>query len=183
MRLMAKDLEGYRAACREMLRRFAEEPRPDYCERTAKATLIAPGSPDDIAAAVALAEKAVTGTEDHRWYWYFQLTKALAEYRAGHDEEALAWLDRMSDATNIVSPSGIRFSVRAMANARLGRADSALTALGRARQIMSGMQDPARTRIRDVPNLHDWVFFRVLLDEAEQRVGQATGAAPAKPNS
>src|SRR5581483_7617517 len=83
LRLYTGDVEGYRRACRELLERFGTAEQPEIAERVAKTCLLRPdaaGVPDRVE---RLADRAVAGTEQHPYYRYFRLTKALADSRAG----------------------------------------------------------------------------------------------------
>ena len=81
--LEAGDQDAYRRHCQEMLRRFGETDDPTIAERTAKICLLIPVASADLSPRVRLAERAVTGTEEHKYYRYFLLARALAHYRAG----------------------------------------------------------------------------------------------------
>ena len=80
--LEAGDQDAYRRNCQEMLRRFGETDDPTIAERTAKICMLIPVASADLPPRVRLAERAVTGTEKHKYYRYFLLVRALAHYRA-----------------------------------------------------------------------------------------------------
>ena len=177
--LAAGDVEGYRRHSREMLDRFESDPRPEVAERTSKACLLSPSPGVDLARALKLAERAVTDTERHQYYWYFMLTRGLAELRDGRDVEALSWLDRMGPRQDAAQFEGLAFCIRALACKRLGRDDDARAALAAARERMAQRPDPSRGRPYVVSTFNDWLIFEALFREAEA----AVGANPAVPDA
>ncbi len=168
------DLDAYRQVCREMLERFGNTDQPEIAERTAKTCLLIP-DPDDLERAVKLAEWATTGTEKHRFYWYFMMTRGLAEYRADRPAAAVEWLKRCQPlATG--EPARVAtwapldatvLAVLAMAHHRLGQAEDAGAALAKSRALVAeNLPDPAQGRPFG-SNWHEWLRCQVLLREAE----------------
>jgi hypothetical protein len=139
--------------------------------------LLAPGEPSDAATAataIELADQAVRGTESHRYYWYFQVCKGFAEYRAGRFDESLRWLDKAGAAAMPDAPAFHMYlhAVRAMAEYRLGRDPQARLSLEEARRAMAKCPDPARGNAYAGSDWHDWIIGRTLLREAEALVGR-----------
>jgi serine/threonine protein kinase/WD40 repeat protein/tetratricopeptide (TPR) repeat protein len=172
--LKAGKTAEYRQACREMVERFGKDSRPEFAERTAKTCLLLPDGAGQLKAALALAERAVRGTEKHQSYWYFQFVRALAEYRAGRHAAAIDWLKRVApqedrpDAATFAPFDAAAFAVLALAQHRLGRAEEARAALARARALVARHQpDPARGR-PFTSNWPDWLRCGVLVAEAEE---------------
>src|SRR5262249_8790388 len=146
-------VEGYRRACREMLARFRNTDNPEVADRTAKVCSLAPDAVSDFAPVLALADRAVTGTEKHPYRRWFVLTKGLAEYRAGHYAAPVEWLNRFSPRLNGIHWDATAFAVLAMAKHKLGSAPGAeaaqlagdaRAALNRAQAILSQKMPDAR---------------------------------------
>jgi serine/threonine protein kinase/tetratricopeptide (TPR) repeat protein len=174
LRLRIGDTEGYRRICRDVLARFGS--RAQLAERISKTCLLVPEAVSDLGPVFDLADRAVTGTEQqqHRYYRWFVQAKCLAEYRAGRDSSAVAWLTRFSPKADGMHVDAAAFSILAMAQHRLGRAEATREALGHARAILTEkMPDPRAGRpfTADFPfraiDAHDWLHAAILFREAE----------------
>jgi hypothetical protein len=182
-RLQMGDVEGYRHHCREMLQRFGSTDDPEIADRTAKACLLAPKAVGDLGPVFKLADRAVTGTENHGYNGWFLLTKGLAEYRAGHYAAVVDWLNRIAPEADAMNRDAAVLAVLAMAKYRLSLAPGAdesqligeaRAALKQAQTILAEkMPDPRAGRpfgtngpfrVGDIP---DWVRARLLTREAE----------------
>ncbi len=86
-----KDLPAYRHICADLIGRFGKSSDVKDADRTAKDCLILPSSGVNLEAAAALAEVAVTKGTNLSVYPFFELSKALAEYRQDHFAEATNW--------------------------------------------------------------------------------------------
>src|SRR5262249_12771161 len=142
----------------------------------------------EFAPVLKLADRAVTGTEQHQYYRWFVLAKGLAEYRAGHYAAAVEWLNRFSPQVDGVYYDATAFSVLAMAKNRLRLArgadgsrvaDEARAALNHAQAIISQkMPDPKAGRPWGtawpyiVDDFHDWLEAKILVHEAEKLIGK-----------
>ena len=174
VRLQFGDVEGYRRACREMLTRFGRTKDPNIAERTAKTCLLAPDAVSDLKPVTALAEQALTGTEQAWAYSWFLLARGLADYRNGRFRGALTWIEKCLAADSKRRPVPLDATaglIAAMAHHRLGRPERAAEALGKAVKLWE--QQPAG----DLgPDWDDWLRFQLLRREAEALVkGAATG--------
>jgi tetratricopeptide (TPR) repeat protein len=176
----AGDLEGYRRTCRGMLERFGDTHDPPTAERTAKACLLLPDALDaaDADRVQKLAERAVTGTEKHRFYRFFVLAKGLADYRAGRNEDAVTRLKQFSPKPNGVHWDATAFAVLALAQCRLGRADEARASLANAKAILTKMPDPVKGQPFGAGNWPDWLHAQVLCHEAEELMKKESGKKP-----
>jgi tetratricopeptide (TPR) repeat protein len=181
--LQTGKVEEYRRVCREMLTRFGNTDKPEIAERTARICSLAPEAVSDFAPVLELADRAVTGTEQHRYHRWFVLTKGLAEYRAGHYAAAVDWLNRLSPRADGAYSDALAFAVLAMAKHRLGFApganptrlnEEARAALGHAQAILSKMPDPKAGRPYgeswpfSVDTFPDWLNAQILVHEAEK---------------
>jgi eukaryotic-like serine/threonine-protein kinase len=169
--LQAGDKESYRRHCREMLRRFDATTDPILAERTAKACLLAPESDADLAPVLRLAERAVTGTERHVFYTYFQLARGLAHYRAGEFDRAIDRLNPCVTSTLYLMARVPAHLVQAMAHQRLGHAEEAGKALGKARALMAGNRFPHAEGGDFGDDWPDWLICQILYQEAETLIG------------
>jgi tetratricopeptide (TPR) repeat protein len=166
--LQRGDIRGYCRVCREMLARFSQTDDPAIAERTAKTCLLRPGAVSDIRPVRQLADRAITGTEQHKFYRYFLLTKAMADYRAGDFLNAIARVNkslsmghdaRYSGSRNPCVP-GTAYSLLAMAHHQLGHAIEARQALDQATQLMGPKYG--------VTDWLNWLGFRLVYREAEE---------------
>jgi hypothetical protein len=172
--LAAGDGEGYRRACREMLRRFGNTSQAEVAERTAKTCLLAPDAVADLDHVLKLAELAVTDTERSGYYRWFVFNKALAEYRGGQHAVAVKWLGRFAPRFYGEHIDASAFSVLAMSQHGLGRAEQAEAALTRANEILATMPDPAG----GLPFGEDWLEWlhaQILYREAQALLKKESG--------
>jgi WD40 repeat protein/tetratricopeptide (TPR) repeat protein len=169
----AGDVAGYDRIRRTLLDRYGATKDPQVAERTAKACLILPGSPDVIRRAAGLAELAL----DHRAEAggalpYFLLASGLAECRLGRldaaEERLRESLASGNQGWNLLVPANL---VLAMTLQKQGRGGEALAHCTVARTIFD----------RDVPKLdqahegdwHDLLICRALRREAESLLPDA----------
>jgi serine/threonine protein kinase/WD40 repeat protein/tetratricopeptide (TPR) repeat protein len=172
LRLRLGDRQEYRRICRQMLARFGNTDNRRIAERTAGTCALAPDSRIDPGLIVKLADRAVTGAEKHRDYPWFVLAKALAEYRAGHDAAAIAWLNRLGPQVDGVHRDAEAFAILAMANYRLASgggpntprlAEEARSALRHAEAILSQKMRPSGANYP----FPLWLRAQILCREAE----------------
>jgi serine/threonine-protein kinase len=152
--------DEYRQARRDLLRQFGATSDPYIAERTARASLLSPGSENELRTAVALARRAVDAKEttDLWIYPYFLFAQGLAEYRQGHFDSAKSIMK--SRAAEVMGPCPRL--VIAMAEYRLGHAQEARTIL--ANEIVHFDWSMGKVLGRD-----DWIWH-VLRREAESTI-------------
>ena len=165
--LEAGDPDAYRRLCQEMLRRFGETNDPVIAERTAKICLLIPVASADLPPRVRLAERAVTGTEKHNYYRYFLLARAMAHYRAGEFDRAIALLDKSFAAGARFFDPKPAYLVLAMAHHQLGQREEAEKAMKKARALMEQKGIPQEGSGDYGSGWHDWVICQLLRREAE----------------
>jgi hypothetical protein len=143
--------------------------------------MLVPRSPSELDPIVKLANRAVTGTERHDDYRWFVRAKALAEYRSGHDANAIDWLKRFSPRADGIHSDAQVFALLAMARQHLGQSAAARDDLTRAQAILAKhMPDPAAGRpFGDafpyrLNDCHDWLHARILCREACALLGVET---------
>src|SRR6476620_7133703 len=80
--------DDYRRARRALLVRFGPSADPFVAERAGRACLLAPSEGDELAAIVALVQKAVPDRQNEQWARpYFEFARGLGAYRQGHFDE------------------------------------------------------------------------------------------------
>jgi serine/threonine protein kinase/Flp pilus assembly protein TadD len=168
-------LEDYRLLCREILVTFKGTRDVAAADQMAKACLLLPDSGADLSAAGELAETAVTAGTNHPYLYYFQATKALAEYRQGHFSSALDWSGRVLEQPNRNPELDEHaYAVLAMAHDRLGQSNEARSAFLKGLQIWdSQMPHLDSGHIGSGGLWVDWISARALFREARQVVNGA----------
>jgi WD40 repeat protein len=159
------DLEGYRQHCARALAAFAGTTDANTAERTVKDCLIVPVSGIDLTAFMRLADKAIALGKESSDFPYFEFAKGLAEYRQGHFESAIDWLQK------VLSQPGVDFR-DAQADLVLGMA---LYQTGRQAEARVALEKGARITDKDLSlkDLHfgdnwpDAVRAQMLLKEAK----------------
>jgi serine/threonine protein kinase/Flp pilus assembly protein TadD len=182
LRLFLGDVEGYRRDCREMVARFQGTDDPKIADRTVKTCLLLPDAVDDLAPVFRLAERAVTGTQQHWGYRFFLLSRAMADYRAGDFAQAIDQLNRMlsrkGERWYSSDPylDGTARLFLAMAHQRLGHSEQARQALDQARRL-----GPRLSKTRGANSLGSlWdeaLRFHIVRQEAERLVKDKAKAA------
>jgi tetratricopeptide (TPR) repeat protein len=168
LHLQTGDLAGYRRICREMLNRFGDTKDPGIADLVAMTCLLIPDAVADRNRILKLADRAVTGGINDRW---FLLCKALAEYRAGRHAEAVQWLERFAPKVANGWPSEVSaFAVLALAQHGQGRREDALAALDQAERVVAANSPhPAGGRPFG-DDWRDWLHCQALLGEAEKEI-------------
>jgi serine/threonine-protein kinase len=159
--------DEYRRHRRELLGRFAVSKTPVVCERTARACLLSPGTPDEMNEAATLADRAVAaGRLGHEsGYPYFVFARGLADFRLGRFDDAL---NRMrGEAARVPGPSPRL--VAAMALHQVGKSDEAKNALLEAIRTFDWNLAKAGN--------HDAWIAHILRREAEALINPAPPAA------
>src|SRR5262249_28754292 len=104
--LQTGDLAGYGAHRERILRQFGATQDPMIAERMAKDCLLLPPLAADLETLGKMADVAVAVGPTNTFWRYFQFVKGLAEYRQGHFDAAVKWLQEVtlnnSDVTRTV---------------------------------------------------------------------------------
>jgi serine/threonine protein kinase/tetratricopeptide (TPR) repeat protein len=130
------DVEGYRRHCEEMLKRFGASTDRTICAGTVRVCALTPNVADS-KTVMELADRAVApgDFDELNRRGYCALAKGMAEYRAGHFEVAVEWLNKSIEIHanyGPVSREPFALYYIAMAEFRLGHATEADTAIARA---------------------------------------------------
>jgi serine/threonine-protein kinase len=157
--------EAYRQARKALLDRFGESDDWVVGERSALACLLLPASGDELRRAVGLAERAVAAAQksSRPGNPYVRFVKGLAEYRQGHPEQAIPWLEQ--SASSLPNRPGPRL-VLAMAQFQSGSAREARKTLAAAVRVYPWNESPPASQA-DLPVT--WVSH-VLRREAEAMI-------------
>jgi eukaryotic-like serine/threonine-protein kinase len=173
LHLYLGDVEHYRRDCREMLDRFenVSEEKPEIAVGVAMVCSLEPGSVPEASRVARLAQRCVAGMckdSDRRWSL---LAMALTEYRAGHHQQAIEWLNRFAPRANGTDCDGGGFAILAMAHYQLGQADAARTSLDAVRAILAKRPKDA------MPDWgwRDWLHAQLLSREAEEILKREAG--------
>jgi serine/threonine protein kinase len=169
-----RDLTAYQQLCREMVARFAGTHDVLTADRVSKDCLILPSSGADLDAVAALAETAVTKGKGQQPYTFFLCSKALADYRQGQFQQAVARVSEiLKDPFPYTQAEGR--AVLTMAQFQLGKAEEARTALaGLERVVQEELPPPKADDIGK--DWIDWIIAHALLDEARSLIEGPTAA-------
>lgn len=158
--LFLGDEEEYRRARREMLNRFGATTDPRNAETLSRTCLLRPVEGDELAAAVALSDRAVNSpaARSGGYYSYFLLARGLAEYRLGRLDQAIATLK--GDASRVLGPTPRL--VLAMAQHQKGLKHEA-------RQTLAAAVPTYDWRLESCRNQDAWIYH-ILRREAERMI-------------
>ena len=163
------NLSGYETLCQRILASSTGNKDVYVADNVAKACVLRPCRKIDLAEVARQADLTVAvGAGDSNALPYFQICKALAEYRQGHLAEAADWARKTID--------GGHLDARPHACAVLAMADWKLGKIGEAREMLAKGNELAPpsmpTDLKDT--LADtwltWLFARIQLDEAESLI-------------
>jgi WD40 repeat protein/serine/threonine protein kinase/Tfp pilus assembly protein PilF len=173
--------DEYRRCRRELLRQFGDTANPLYFYETARACLLAPDLGGDAPRVMRLVDRALAGTEKHQSYPSFLQLKGMAEYRAGHAEQAVEWLRKSLARLPAGHPErAIAGLCLALAYHQLKRADDARDAFTEAVNLME--QNLGKVEAGPVPDWRIWFLCQSLRREAEALL-KITRPKPAAPSA
>ena len=150
--------EKFAGHCQSALQRFGQSTDRAVAERVAKMLGCVPATFSGVGPqrVVDLAERAVEDGAPHLNMKWFELTRGIADYRAGNFDSAARWLRKSvaRDPRPGWRTTEAHFYLAIVLH-RLGRGDEAATALREARQAMDS--DPLRVGRTDLGNEHHLV--------------------------
>ena len=131
-----RDDDAYERHCTEMLQRFHDATSDEVAQDVVKTYLLVPRTPEQCEAVASLVERVVNDDKLRR-IGFPRMLKGLAEYRAGHFDAAIEWLDeaRRNRPTSKAVLGTIELLL-ALSHHRRGDADAARAALDRATEII-----------------------------------------------
>jgi eukaryotic-like serine/threonine-protein kinase len=175
--LKVGDTDGYRKHRERILRQFAATSEPQVAERMAKACLLLPPAPPDLEKVQKMVDAAVAAGTDNTYWVYFQFAKGLAEYRAGHFDEAVRWLKQVLDHEGYYERAAAADAVLAMAQFQLKQPEEARATLAKAVKIAgANMPKPDSQNYGLVWN--DWLICEILMREAQSLIEGPKTPAP-----
>jgi tetratricopeptide (TPR) repeat protein len=162
---ISRNRADYEQLCQRILPMFTNTSNPYIAERVADDCLLLPNSGADLKQVDKLADLAITSAADEP---YFQVCKALSEYRLGQFSEAGQWAEK-SLKTSEVFAHAKGCAVLAMAQWQLGQKDAARATLAEGNTLAPGI-----SHTNGAVDLGDswlaWLFARITLDEAGQLI-------------
>ncbi len=158
------DIEAYRKLCPQMVAHYAGTTNASTADVIAKDCLILPSSGANLDSVAALAETAVTIGKGEIPYTFYLCTKALADYRQGKYQEAVAGTSViLKDPFPYTQAEGS--AVLAMAQFQLGQTKEAHAALARLEKIVrEKLAAPGSSDLGS--DWKDWIIAHALLDES-----------------
>jgi tetratricopeptide (TPR) repeat protein len=165
-----------------ILAAYADATNIFVADQVAKASLFLPASVADLTVIRHLSDTTVTlGAKNEGAMPFFEVCKALFEYREGHFAEAATWAQKSIDSPR-VDAHAHAYGVLALADWRLGKQDQARAALAEG-DTLAPIILPAQ-EVEDPGNAWlVWLFARVQLDEAAALIqpGMTADGAANKP--
>ncbi len=156
---------AYEQLCRRILATFADTTNAVTADRMAKDCLLLPSSGIDLQLIGRLADTAVTAGKDDWLMPYFEVSKALSEYRLGHFADAVVWAQKAINRSDVLYLRAHAYAVLAMAHWRLGEKVTAQEMLAKGNALA-----PIIYPVHEAENKADawsgWIFARISLDEA-----------------
>jgi hypothetical protein len=178
LRLQAGDADGYRAACRELVARFASPADPEAAERMITTCLLLPDVVTDRDLIARWAGAAMAGYEKEPTHTWLLFARILADSRLGDPAVATDRIARLWKGTD-PQTAGVR-AIEAMALERQGKHAAAVDALKAARTAADRLSRPDRGEPAavwwDLPRVH------TLLREAGGVVEGTRPGAGGPPN-
>jgi tetratricopeptide (TPR) repeat protein len=169
------DRPAYEQFRKRLLATFAKTTNFYVADQVAKACLFLPPSEADLPVIGHLADTTVTqGTGDSGAMPFFQVCKALSEYRQGHFAEAVEWAQRSVESPRSEAREH-GYAVLAMADWRLGKKDEARAMLAKGNALAPSImpltiaEDPGNAWLA-------WLYARIQLDEAAAFIEFPTAA-------
>ena len=158
------DRAAYEELCRKIVVTFTNTLNPYIAERMAKDCLLVTNSGVDLAWAENFANIAVSRGEGESGQSYFQVCKALSQYRQRRFAEAVEWAEKPLKGSSLHARAQA-YAVLAMAQWQLGKKDEARGMLAKG--------DALAPKLSFLPGAQNvgsewlgWLFARISLDEA-----------------
>jgi hypothetical protein len=180
------DANGYRSFCQETIRHFAGTTNPIAAERTIKISLLSP--PDaailrDLEPLAQVASQTFAHADTNNADAIFHaswgsVSLALMEYRQGNDTNAVEWCHQCLAYSQENEPrTATAQIIMAMSDLRMGKTNQAASEFAEGRQtIENKFEDALEPGDGEQGFWFDWVFGRIILDEAEKEFGPTTAS-------
>jgi len=172
--LKTHNRSGYDQFCKRIFAMNSTSTNIFVADAVAKSCLFVPSPEVDLKAIDRLADTAVTfGVADYGAMPFFQVCKALSEYRLGHFSEAAQWAQKSVDSPRYANWHAC--GVLAMADWQLGKKDDARAMLARGEKLAPSIM-PTRVAQSPQNDWLAWLYARIQLDEATELIGAAPTA-------
>jgi len=163
--IQTDDLPGYERLRKKLLELFSDTTDIYAADQAAKACLFSPAPEGNLPVLARLADLPVkAGAGDSGAMPYFEVCKALSEYRQGHFAAAADWAQRPLKTTAIYA-QGQSYAVLAMALWQQGEKDQARYMLELGNTVTARIY-PVRYQDDPEDAWAAWLFARISLDEA-----------------
>ena len=161
----ADEQSNYEQFCDTLLASFGDTTNVYVADQVAKACLFLPGIRTNEDIVYRLADLPVTqGADDQDAMPYFEVCKALSEYRQGHYDKAVEWAEQPLKIDGNES-HGHAYAILAMANWRLGKTAEAQAMLARGNDL-APQSMPADIVEDPGDRWEHWLYARIQMDEA-----------------
>ncbi len=180
---MTQKRPAYEQLCQKILATFTNTTNPYVAERMTQDCLLLPRSGANLQMVDKLADTAVAAGSSDASMAYFQVCKAMSNYRLAHFPEAIEWANK--SARNSLADAQAKakaYAVLAMVYWQLGEREAA-----RAMLIKGDTLAPSILPGHDGEDLGEawmaWLVARISLNEAAAMIqsGLAPGNGSAKP--
>jgi len=163
--VMSGNHPAYEGFCKRLLSASADTTNPYLADAVAKSCLFYPLPDLDLAKISRLADIAVTrGADDSGALPFFQVCKALSEYRLGHFAEATDWAGKAINAPKGYAPQHA-YAIMALADWRLGKKTEARVMLAKGNDLVPVVM-PAEIAQKLGNEWLGWLHARIQLNEA-----------------
>jgi serine/threonine protein kinase/tetratricopeptide (TPR) repeat protein len=169
--LKTQDHVGYNRLCERLIVAHARTTHPYTADQVAKACLLRPFVTVDLGIVARLADTAVIGgADDTNGIPFYQLCKALSEYRSGRYKQAVEWAEKSLSVPGVYV-HGHAYAVAAMACWQLGQRDKARAMLAKGEELEPPSMPVATARNPSEAWLA-WLYARIQLEEATALIGR-----------
>jgi tetratricopeptide (TPR) repeat protein len=172
------NVSAYELLRKHLIADYADTTNALVADQVAKACLFLPPSESDLKIDGQLADVALTqGVDDEGAMPFFEVCKALAEYRAGNFNEAIGWTQKSTQSKRL-DAYGHAYGVLALAYWQLGQKQKARDMLAKGEALVPGImpqnvaEDPGDTWLA-------WLYPRITLDEAGALIQPTPGGSTA----
>jgi tetratricopeptide (TPR) repeat protein len=179
---MIRNRAGYEQVCKRLLTIFTNTTDYFVAERMAQDCLLLPDSRVDLALVDKLADFTVTAGSSDPALPYFQVCKAMSNYRLGRFHEAVEWAETAAKNPKAEAQAKAKaFAVLAMANWQLGQQDLSREALAKGNELAPDISPESGTADLG-ESWMAWLMARISLDEATKviRTGSAINQGSAQ---
>jgi len=169
------DTLAYKVHCGLMLDRFGGHQHRWIRQCVAQTSLLMPEPPVELSRILQVVENAIASEPDVGLPW-FQITKALAEYRSAHYQQAIDWATSGRNTPDEVHRKIQADLIIALARYKLGLNDQAKLALSEAAEWIE--KDLLHPGIDLNEQVQEWLICHILLREANELILQQKPATP-----